>query len=436
MQLRHDLELPRPETFYTKQLEFEVKVDVSVCGSFTRKDGSTFSLQAPTLLAPQLSNVHETIHLASLEEISEAALTFYRSGTVRPFSPSEYIDVLFSTRYQWGLAFEGNSKSSLKHSTQGPLHPEALRAHTEQFAYGLSIHFAAALLGISTDRFFFIDAAGSRPDFAVQVTASELASSSGGNAAALSPSGHRIQLEVKARTGWANYRKGEDGLDLLQNLSSKAASNPDFATISLVISLPSRGQVYEKHARILVADPGDPSMLNEKEQVLLLLEGSLTLLVRHGLWPTLSSTLQWLQELRGNLTENERSLEIFVEGYTDRPQKRIVHKEHGGRVYNGRIFSDVVLRLGRFGERGMPEYEARSRLLADDLGRAWFSGADKDWISIIQRHDAKALLSYGVGQPSTQKSTGHSAFLLVDEPMTEEIRKMVRIDLKNALQRW
>jgi hypothetical protein len=268
MQLRHDLELARPETFYTKQLEFEVKVDDSVCGSFARKDGSTFSLQAPTLLAQQLSSVHQTIHLASLEEISEAALTFYRSGTVRPFSPAEYIDVLFWTRYHWGLAFEENSKSSLKHSTQGPLHPEALRAHTEQFAYGLSIHFAAALLGISTDRFFFIDAAGSRPDFAVQVTAAELASSNGGNAAALSVSGHQIQLEVKARTGWANYRKGEDGLDLLQNLSTKAASNPDFATISLVVSLPSGGQTREKHARILVADPGDPRMLNEKEQVL------------------------------------------------------------------------------------------------------------------------------------------------------------------------
>jgi hypothetical protein len=134
MQLRHDVELPRLETFYTKQLEFEVKVDDSVCRSYTREDGSTFSLQAPTLLAQPLSNVHQTIHLASLEEISEAALRFYRSGTVRPFSPAEYIDVLFWTRYQWSLAFEGNSKSSVKHSTQGPLHPEALRAHTEQFA--------------------------------------------------------------------------------------------------------------------------------------------------------------------------------------------------------------------------------------------------------------------------------------------------------------
>ena len=45
MRLRHDLELPRPETFYTKRLSFEVKVDGSICRSFTRKDGSKFSLQ-------------------------------------------------------------------------------------------------------------------------------------------------------------------------------------------------------------------------------------------------------------------------------------------------------------------------------------------------------------------------------------------------------
>jgi hypothetical protein len=166
------------------------------------------------------------------------------------------------------------------------------------------------------------------------------------------------------------------------------------------------------------------------------LEGSLTLLVRHGLWPTLSSTLDWLRELRGGLTENEQALDRFVEGHQDRTQRRIVHREYDGRVFNGRIFSDIVLRLGRLGERGMPEDEARSRLATDDLGRAWFLGADKDWISIIQRHDAKALLAYGVRQQGTKGSAGHSAFVLIDEPMTEEIRDMVRIDLKNALNRW
>ncbi len=436
MRLRHDLELPRPETFYTKRLSFEVKVDGSICRSFTRKDGSKFSLQAPTLLAGSLSGISGTVHQASLEDISEAALRFYRSGTVRLFSPAEYIDVLFWTRYQWGMAFEENSRSSIKHSAQGALHPEALRAHTEQFGYGLSVHFVAKLLGISIDRFFFIDAAGSRPDFRVRLSAAELASSSGGNVAALSASGHLIQLEVKARTGWANYRKGENGLDLLENLSMKAASKPTFATISLVISLPSKDQIRGTRARILVADPGDPRMLDTKDQVLLLLEEALPLLVRHGLWPTLSSALDWLRDIRGDLNGSELSLREFIEGHSNETQYRIVQKAHDGRIFNGRIFSDVVLRLGHVGERGMSETEARSRLATDDLGRVWFSGADKTWIEIIQRHDDDGLRTYGLHRPDQQDFSGHSAFLLADEPMTDEIRASVRIELKNALNRW
>jgi len=435
MQLRHDLELPRPETFYTKKLDFEVKVDKSVCGSFTRKDGSKFSLQAPTLLAGPLSKISR-IHQASLEDISEAALRFYRSGTVRLFSPAEYIDVLFSTRYQWGMAFEENSRSSLKHSTQGTFHPEALRAHTEQFGYGLSVHFVAKLLGISIDRFFFIDAAGSRPDFRVRISAAELASSSGGNVAALSPSGYQVQLEVKARTGWAKYRKGEKGLELLQNLSIKAASKPNFATISLVISLPGKDQTRETRARILVADPGDPQMLDTKAQLLLLLEEALPLLVRHGLWPALSSALDWIRDLRGDLNESELSLGKFIQGHSNQTQYRIVQKVHVGRIFNGRIFSDVALRVGHVGERGMSEGEARSRLATDDLGRVWFSGADETWIEIVQRHDSDALLSYGLRQHGQQDFSAHSAFLLVDEPMTDEIRGSVRTELKNALGRW
>jgi hypothetical protein len=355
MRLRHDLELPCPETFYAKKLDFEVKVDGSVCKLFTRKDGSKFSLEAPTLLAGLLSSVSGTVHQASLEDLSEAALRFYRSDTVRLFSPAEYIDVLFWTRYQWGMAFEENSRSSIKHSTQRIFHPEALKAHTEQFGYGLSIHFVAKLLGISIDRFFFIDAAGSRPDFRVQLSAAELASSSGGNVAALSPNGYQIQLEVKARTGWANYRKGEEGLDLLQNLATKVASNPNFATISLVISLPGKDQTRETRARILVADPGDPPMLPRKDQLLLLIEEALPLLVRHGLWPTLSSALDWLRTLRGHIKESELILSGFIEGHRNQTQYRIVQKVHEGRTFNGRIFSDVVLRLGHMGERGMSE---------------------------------------------------------------------------------
>lgn len=437
MQFRHDVELPCSEDFYTKSLGFEVKVDSSACGSFTGKDGSTFSLEAPGLLAGPLSSVNNTVHQATLEQLSEAALRFYRSDTVGDFSVAEYIDVLFWTRYQWGMAFEENSKSSIKHRFQGKLHPEALRAQTEQFGYGLSIHFVAKLLGIPIDRFFFIDAAGSRPDFYVQISAAELAASSGGNIAALSADGHQIQLEVKARTGWASYRTGsDDGLSLLRNLSLKAASKPEFATISLLVSLPNKDQTRATFARILVADPGDPPMREKKDQVLLLLDAALPLLVRHGLWPTLSSALQWIQDLRGDLNDGELPLLKFIQGHSGRAQYSIVTKVHDGRTFNGRIFSDVVLHLGRVGERRMSQSEAQSRLETDDLGRAWFSGADKNWMEIVQKHDGEGLLTYGLGGHGQPDLSGHSAFLLLNEPMTDEIRASVRNELKNALRRW
>jgi hypothetical protein len=135
----------------------------------------------------------------------------------------------------------------------------------------------AKLLGVPIDRFFFINGAGSRPDFRARISAAELAISNGGSIAALSPSGHVIQLEVKARTGWANYHKGEEGLELLYNLSMKASSSPNYATISIVISLPGKDQIREKRTRILVADPGDPSVLDVGDQLVLLLEEALPL---------------------------------------------------------------------------------------------------------------------------------------------------------------
>ncbi len=104
-------------------------------------------------------------------------------------------------------------------------------------------------------------------------------------------------------------------------------------------------------------------------------------------------------------------------------------------IFNGRIFSDVSLRLGRVGERGMSE-DGHNLLATNDLGRFWFSGADKRWIEIMQRHDGEALLSYGLRQDGQQDFSGHSAFLLIDEPMTDDIRRSVRTELKNALGRW
>lgn len=142
-----------------------------------------------------------------------------------------------------------------------------------------------------------------RPDFRARVSAAELSAT---GIAALSASGHVVRLEVKARTGWASYRrKGGDGLELLHDLSNKAASKANCVFLSVIVSLPGKDQKRAKRARIILADPGDPTALERDDQIVLLLEESLHQLVRHGLWPTLSSALDWLRLLRGKLTEEK-----------------------------------------------------------------------------------------------------------------------------------
>ncbi len=177
-------------------------------------------------------------------------------------------------------------------------------------------------------------------------------------------------------------------------------------------------------------------MLDSRAQLLLLLEEALPLLVRHGLWPTLSSALDWLQNLRGSLNDYEKSLSEFIENHRDQVQYNIHSEVHNGRLFNGRIFSDVALRLGRIGERGMSRDEAELRLSTDDLGRAWFSGADKDWIRIVQEHDAEGFLNFGVRGAGEKDLSGQSAFIVLDEPMDDGIRQGVRDALKAALRHW
>ncbi len=435
MRIRHELDLPQREGFYTKNLAFEVKVNLSVCGPHFFK-GKTFTLEPPTLLSSHLSGVDKSIHRVSLEAISEAALRFYSSENRPQFSTTEYIDHLFWTRYQWGLAFEESTKGSLRHRPRTVLHSEALRALTEQFAYGLSIHFVAKLLGVPTDRFFFIDAAGARADFQAKLTSAELLATHGGNIGVLDPNGYRVLLEVKARTGWADYRTGKNGLELLENLSHKTLARPDYVTISLVIALPNKTLIREPLTRILIADPGEPIMLNESDQVVLLLEEAIPLLVRHGLWPTLSSALDWLEALGVASTQERETLLPLVEAHKGRRQYVLVTEIRDGRTFNGRIFSDVTIRLGRTGDRSMSLEEAERRLQTDDLGRAWFSGADVEWIKIIQARNAEALLSYGLKLPGQRDLSGQSAFTLFELPITEEIRAGVRDSLKSSLRRW
>jgi hypothetical protein len=436
MKVLQEIALPQSESFYTQSLVFDVKLDTSACGTFSLKDGTQFTLDGPSLLASVLTSANGTRHRANLESISLAALRFLRDGKVKQFAPAEYASLIFLTRYYWGLAFRQTAKGSLRHApaSSATLHSEALRTHTEQFAYGLAVDFVSSLLGIPIDRFFFIPPGGARPDFRARVSAAEL---SANGIAALSPSGHVVRLEVKARTGWASYRRnGGDGLDLLHDLSKKAGAKANCVFLSVVVSVPDKHQKRARHARIILADPGDPTALGTDDQVVLLLEEALHQLVRHGLWPTLSSALDWLRLVRGKLTEGEESLLRYTEGHRDQLQYDLLSERRGDRVFNGRIFSDVVLRLGHPGERIMTRNEAEQRLAQGDFGRAWYSGADKAWIDAVQAHDAEGFLNYGLRQPSGGAPIGKSAFILEEEPMTDDVRNAIRNALEAALRRW
>ena len=440
MQHRHEMNLPQPESFYTTPLAFDVKVDSAACGTFTLPKGTAFTLGAPTVFAHFLAAAHGTQHTASIESVSLAALRFFRSGDVSPFAPIEYANMTFLTRYQWGLAFQTNAKGSLEHQPRGitKLHSEAMKIHTEHFAYGLAVHFTATLLGIPIDRFFFLTAAGARPDFRARVSATELSSACGGSVGALSATGYLIALEVKARTGWASYRHTSDeGVNLLYNLSKKATTRLNHAFLSVIVSLPDKTPSLRTRTKLILADPGDPVVLGRTDQAILLLEESLPLLLKHGLWPTLSSALHWLRRLRGALTDNQKELLQAVKKYSEQHQYKIVIKKTPmGRSYNGRVFNDVILRLGQVNNRGMTRTEAKRRLALDQLGHVWYSGADTAWINIVQSEDTDRLLGYGVRGVDNSYLSAQSAFFFDEEPLTDEIRAGVRNILRLALKRW
>lgn len=437
MHLRQELILPQTEAFYTTPLLFSINVDSFACRILSL-NGAQFTVGKPSLLASALSAANKTLHSADLESVSIAALRFFRTSGVRSMAPAEYATLLYLTRYHWGLAFEHGKTGSLQHA-EGPLpvlHSEATKPCTEQVAYGLAVHFLATMLGIPTDRFFFVSGSGARPDFTARISLEELRSN---GICALSPSGHVIQLEVKARTGWASSRStGKQGLALLQNLSTKSATNPNNAFVSVIVSLPNKKQSRSGRSRtkLIVVDPGEPKVLAESAQLMLLLEESLPLLIRHGLWQALVSALNWLGRLR-ELSRPEKDLIArFDGGRPSQPQSKITVRQHEGRTFNGRIFSDVVLRLGQPGERAMTRSEAENRLALGEFGSAWFSGADISWLKIIQTEDATALLRYGVRGEDTIDLSAKSAFRMADEPMEEDIRNSVRIELNNALKRW
>jgi hypothetical protein len=246
-----------------------------------------------------------------------------------------------------------------------------------------------------------------------------------------------VELEVKARTGWASFRStGAQGVALLENLHGKVTLRPTRAFLGLIVALPGRAGKRRKRAKIVIADPGEAVALDEQKQTELLLDQAISLLYQHGLWPSLARALAWLRELR-ELTEHEIELSELVDRYADVNQYTIVRREHDSRQFNGRIFNDVIARLGQVERRGMQREEAEQRLHLNDFGHAWYSGADEDFVRIIEERDDQQLRKFGVrGEGSRRDLGGRSAFHVAEEPMTQDLRDAVRNLLQLALRRW
>lgn len=437
MKVRHEFALPQDQAFYTTDRQFDVKMDPAACGTFT-SDNEQFTLAASSgALGPILATC-PTQHSASLETISEAAMRFYQGGGVHPFAAADYNSMLFMTRFLFGHAFAVGHTNSLEHACgqNGVFHSEARASQTEFFAYGLASHFAATLLGIPIDRFFFVTANGARADFNARVTAAELGQA-GVGIGALAPGGFIVELEVKARTGWSSFRtNGQEGRALLKNLHGKVVRSQTRAFLGMIVSLPRVLGSPHGRARILIADPGEAEPLDAVQQTVLLLEQATSRLYQHGLWPTLARALAWLKELRP-LHKSELLLREMTEQLDGTPQPRLMRRERDGRTFNGRIFSEVVERIGQIENRRMSHEEADDRLRVGDLGNAWYSGVDDSFVQVIEKRDDSRLRRFGVrGSDGGRDLAGRSAFHMEEEPMTEDIRAFIRSELRAALRRW
>lgn len=441
--------LPRGNAFYTKTRSFKISVDGKACGTFNiarpKKGGpKTFSLPSPTMLLAPLNQAAASPFQASLETISEAAMRFYQPRGAKRLALVHYQAALFMERYFWGLAFTDGTVGSLEwnSSPRAPLHSEARKPIAESFAYGLALSFVANLLRVSTDRFFFVTVSGARADFESDFSAAELLAA-GATFGALAPNGVVVEVEVKARSGWASFQSGSDrGRALLENLYRKSTSAQNRILLSTIVSVPSRNaRTPTRKARtpthLIVADPGEAQPLPEAEQAIILLEQLVFLLLRHGLWPTLRSALEWLQTLKGgHLSRREASL-LRWRPVVDSPplQGRICHEEHGGRTFIGWEFSEVVLRLGHRGRRHMPRREAIDRLETSDFGHFWFSGVDMNLIAIVQEKRLEELLRHGTGSPEAASPPASAFYFMPFQPDPER-QNLVRRSLEQALQKW
>jgi hypothetical protein len=442
--VRREIALPGDEAFYVTQRGFPVSVAAHPCSLPPVDDeGNKLSLAVDPSMKPLLAGWDGKRHRASVAEITAAAMRFYRTGGIDFAAHAAYEDVLFLWRHDFGHVFaatggSGNSIGPWSAERCGR-HSETVKKSVEMFGYGLAVHFAAHLLGVPLERFFFTAAAGKRPDFAAKVTAAEL-TAAGATTKVLNADGKVVQLEVKAQTSWRTYSKGKAGRDMARDLALKAQACGDSDIfLGVVVGLPGRSDRPRGATRLLVVDPGEARVRDRGEQAVIVLREHLFMAYRLGLWIVARDLLRWLAELRVELTANEATFRAIVERrypeladqpfLTQRPGPADRGEMQGRRGFVGRVFNSTLERLGAPGRRAMSVVEAERVVRLGLVGENWFRGLDATVARLASARSAEALeelIDYGVRGRSDVDLSGESAFWAERESVSpDEVREVL-----------
>lgn len=398
MEMERSFKLPREKNFYTKLYQFPVKIDKFACGDFTLDNGTAFNFNISSIMRPILDNVNEN-HIVSLDEIAQSSMRFYRTGGINSFQFSEYQDMLFQTNYRFGQIFEETKNESIGYrpASKSKIHSEAKKSTTELFGYGLAINYAANILGIPLERFFFITKSGARADFHTRVTEEELRTR-GVTIGALSAEGYIVHIEVKARTGWSSFRSNNNqGKELLYNIAKKSELMPDRSFLAILVGLPSQSESLSGQTDIVIADPGEPVIIPKDEQLAILLNEILFLAYRFGIWDVVIDTLNWMYCISNNISNSisnkHKELSNLASVMLKHNKTNLVTIQSKNNIYIGRHISELSLSMENFESK---QKNINEFIEDDKIKRIWFCGIDQKLFEIIKNKRDEDLLGYGL----------------------------------------
>lgn len=439
MIVSRQITLPQDAAFYEQEFEYDVIVDSAACGNFVVAIAGkpvTFTYSLNPILEQVIRPLGQgKSYSTTLENVLDATARYFRTGNPQ-FSMPELLDQRFLLARDFGFAFRHTKGKSLAHENLDlrKLHSERTKQVTELLGYGLTIDFARQLFDLPPERFFFINGAGARADFRSHLSYQEL-TSKGGNVALVSRSGHVFNLEVKAFSGWESYRTGSvEGRELLHGIHAKAASSSRGLFLAAIAALPEASKAKNPvgRCRIVLADPGDPLRLGERDQLVIILNETLTEVLRLGLWPTAWWILRWLRRLDAFSQEHnqiQERLDAFAEMRQYTTESRTVH----GIKYWGRTFSEALTLLGSPGNRGLTRQEAVVRLETRHWGWFWFSGLHQAVISAIPNEDTETMLSFHVGLSQARGPRGAVYFEFLEPDV--QLEREVENEYARALSR-